>query len=101
MLNTDFLSCALYEVSEDTNEKLFKLSLKLAKGNSEIANKLAQVILQHAQVYFSPGAKEKYVTHAVELINDCNDTSQIFFFPLTQSKFLPDICQQLIIGHPW
>ncbi|AJS83941.1 AGA_1a_G0044640.mRNA.1.CDS.1 [Saccharomyces cerevisiae] len=79
LLNTDFLSCALYEVSEDTNEKLFKLSLQLAKGNSEIANKLAQVILQHAQVYFSPGAKEKYVTHAVELINGCNDTSQIFF----------------------
>lgn len=79
LLNTDFLSCVLYEVSEDTNEELFKLSLQSAKENSKIADKLARIILQHAQVYFSPSTKEKYVKHAVELINNCDDISPIYF----------------------
>lgn len=79
LLNTDFLSYALYEIPEEINEKLFRSLLQLAKENSTIANKLARVILHHAQDHFIPAAKKNYIKHTVELINNCNSTSFIFF----------------------
>ncbi|CAI4048799.1 hypothetical protein SKDZ_13G3740 [Saccharomyces kudriavzevii ZP591] len=94
LLDTDFLSGALYEVSQSTNEELFKSSLRLAKENSRIAAKLAQVILQHAEVHFTLATKEKYISHAVELINDCSEVA-MEFFPIGTArifaKYVPTI----------
>ncbi|CAI1681836.1 hypothetical protein SEUBUCD646_0M03850 [Saccharomyces eubayanus] len=79
LLNTDFLFSALYKVSEETNEELFKSSLQLAKRDPEIADILAHAILQYVQDHFSPTTKEKYIRHTVELISNCSDTSSTFF----------------------
>ncbi|EJS44195.1 YMR247C [Saccharomyces arboricola H-6] len=94
LLNTDFLSDALYSVSEEMNEELFKSSLRMAKENSKIADRLAHVILQHVQVHFSPVTKEKCIKHSVELISNCSDTSSTFF-PIDTvgifAKYVPTI----------